>query len=104
MCRYRYPTVTVMNEVRTALKWADGGLIKKEVDLQILSLLGPKTEADLAPIKVEKPAKQPKVKAVSSKENTGEFRCYFSLLTSFLISIYKYLYVQKRILIVPPQW
>ncbi len=81
-----------MNEVRSALKWADGGLIKKEVDLQILSLLGPKTEADLAPIKVEKPVKQPKVKAVTSKENTGEFySTFFLLIFVFIFSLYYFL-------------
>lgn len=50
-----------MSEVRNALKWADGKVIKSEVELQLLSLLGPKTEADLAPPpKAEKAPKQPK--------------------------------------------
>lgn len=50
-----------MSEVRNALKWADGKVIKSEVELQLLSLLGPKTEADLAPPpKAEKVPKQPK--------------------------------------------
>uniref|UniRef100_A0A8C2KZN0 Glutamine--tRNA ligase n=1 Tax=Cyprinus carpio TaxID=7962 RepID=A0A8C2KZN0_CYPCA len=34
-------------EARTALKWADGKIVKNEVDMQVLHLLGPKTEADL---------------------------------------------------------
>ena len=38
-------------EVRALLPWGDGGYIKKEVDLRMLELLGPKTEADLAPPK-----------------------------------------------------
>lgn len=38
-----------MHEVRQELKWADGKEIKNEVDLQVLDLLGPKTEADFSP-------------------------------------------------------
>uniref|UniRef100_A0A663LV94 glutamine--tRNA ligase n=1 Tax=Athene cunicularia TaxID=194338 RepID=A0A663LV94_ATHCN len=34
-------------EARSRLRWADGKTIKNEVDLQVLHLLGPKTEADL---------------------------------------------------------
>ncbi|CAG2253796.1 QARS [Mytilus edulis] len=40
-------------EARNKLKFADGKIIKNEVDMQILDLLGPKTDADLA-----KPVKQ----------------------------------------------
>nr|XP_034962731.1 glutamine--tRNA ligase isoform X2 [Zootoca vivipara] len=45
----------LMGEARSKLKWADGKTIKNEVDLQVLHLLGPKTEADL-----EKKSKAPK--------------------------------------------
>ncbi|CAK1551825.1 unnamed protein product [Leptosia nina] len=56
--RYRFNSGVVMQAVRSDLKWADGKAIKNEVDVQILDLLGPKTEADLAPIpKAEKKAK-----------------------------------------------
>lgn len=56
--RYRYPAGMLMSEVRKTLKWADGKAVKSEIDVQILDLLGPKTEADLAPPpKVEKKAK-----------------------------------------------
>lgn len=51
-----------MQKVRQELKWADGKEIKNEVDLQVLDLLGPKTEADIIPqmkqskkVKAEKP-------------------------------------------------
>jgi glutaminyl-tRNA synthetase len=37
-----------MQAVRQELKWADGKAIKNEVDLQVLDLLGPKTEADFS--------------------------------------------------------
>ena len=39
-------------EVRSSLKWADGKAIKNEIDIQVLDLLGPKTEEDM-----KKPAK-----------------------------------------------
>ncbi|XP_056129518.1 glutamine--tRNA ligase [Lampris incognitus] len=54
--RYRFNMGLIMGEVRTALKWADGKIIKNEVDMQVLHLLGPKTEADL-----EKKTKKAKV-------------------------------------------
>ncbi|KAG6464393.1 hypothetical protein O3G_MSEX014481 [Manduca sexta] len=56
--RYRFNSGIVMQAVRVELPWADGKAIKNEVDVQILDLLGPKTEADLVPPpKAEKKAK-----------------------------------------------
>ncbi|XP_072941638.1 probable glutamine--tRNA ligase [Epargyreus clarus] len=56
--RYRFNAGVIMQAVRADLPWADGKAIKNEVDVQILDLLGPKTEADLAPVpKSEKKAK-----------------------------------------------
>ena len=49
--RYKFPQGVIMAELRTSLKWADGKLVKSEVDAQIATLLGPKTEADLNPAK-----------------------------------------------------
>ena len=41
----------VMGDTRKSiLKWADGKLVKEEIDAAVLKLLGPKTEADLAPV------------------------------------------------------
>uniref|UniRef100_A0A8C4EW92 Glutamine--tRNA ligase n=1 Tax=Dicentrarchus labrax TaxID=13489 RepID=A0A8C4EW92_DICLA len=64
--RYRFNMGLLMGEARTALKWADGKVIKNEVDMQVLHLLGPKTEADLE--------KKPKVKkdevAMNGKKQT----------------------------------
>lgn len=58
-----------MAEVRTKLPWADGKAVKSEVDVQLFYLLGPKTEADLAPqqsVKVKKAAKSaPVIKAIN---------------------------------------
>uniref|UniRef100_A0A8C8AIR7 glutamine--tRNA ligase n=1 Tax=Otus sunia TaxID=257818 RepID=A0A8C8AIR7_9STRI len=45
--RYRFNVGLLMGEARSRLRWADGKSIKNEVDLQVLHLLGPKTEADL---------------------------------------------------------
>ncbi|XP_059622041.1 probable glutamine--tRNA ligase [Phlebotomus argentipes] len=47
--RYRFNVGKIMQEVRSALPWADGKAVKSEVEVQIFDLLGPKTEADLAP-------------------------------------------------------
>jgi len=51
--RYRFNIGSLMSEVRNKLKWGDGKAIKNEIDMQILHLLGPKTEEDNA--KVAKP-------------------------------------------------
>uniref|UniRef100_A0A8C8IAY2 Glutamine--tRNA ligase n=1 Tax=Oncorhynchus tshawytscha TaxID=74940 RepID=A0A8C8IAY2_ONCTS len=45
--RYRFNMGLLMGEARGGLMWADGKMIKNEVDMQVLHLLGPKTEADL---------------------------------------------------------
>uniref|UniRef100_D3Z158 Glutamine--tRNA ligase n=1 Tax=Mus musculus TaxID=10090 RepID=D3Z158_MOUSE len=45
--RYRFNMGLLMGEARAALRWADGKMIKNEVDMQVLHLLGPKMEADL---------------------------------------------------------
>uniref|UniRef100_A0A286XU66 Glutamine--tRNA ligase n=1 Tax=Cavia porcellus TaxID=10141 RepID=A0A286XU66_CAVPO len=47
MERYRFNMGLLMGEARAVLKWADGKMIKHEVDMQVLHLLGPKVEADL---------------------------------------------------------
>lgn len=47
--RYRFSVGILLNQARKKLKFADGKSIKSEVDMQLLDLLGPKTEADLAP-------------------------------------------------------
>lgn len=56
--RYKFNVGILLGEARasTALRFADGKSVKTEVDMQILTLLGPKTEADLL-----KPMKSGKV-------------------------------------------
>ncbi|XP_064130624.1 glutamine--tRNA ligase isoform X2 [Loxodonta africana] len=45
--RYHFNMGLLMGEARAVLKWADGKMIKHEVDMQVLHLLGPKMESDL---------------------------------------------------------
>jgi len=47
--RWRYNAGPLMGKVRGQLKWADGKEIKAQVEIQLLDLLGPKTDADLLP-------------------------------------------------------
>ncbi|VVC89147.1 unnamed protein product, partial [Leptidea sinapis] len=68
--RYRFNSGIIMQAVRGDLKWADGKAIKNEVDVQILDLLGPKTEADLAPM--PKPEKKAKTNNESNKKQKKE--------------------------------
>ncbi|XP_034935789.1 probable glutamine--tRNA ligase [Chelonus insularis] len=65
--RYRFNAGPLMQEIRTTLKWADGKAVKNEVDLQLLDILGPKTEADLLP--APKNQKQPKGKVQEKEKN-----------------------------------
>lgn len=47
--RYRFNSGILLQEVRNTLKWADFRDVKNEIDVQLLDILGPKTEADLVP-------------------------------------------------------
>jgi len=70
--RWRYNTGPLMGKVRGLLKWADGKAIKAEIELQLLDLLGPKTDQDLLPPpKVEK-KKGDKKKAPKEEKPTEE--------------------------------
>ncbi|RWS09661.1 putative glutamine--tRNA ligase-like protein [Dinothrombium tinctorium] len=54
--RYQFNVGIILSEARNALKFADGKKLKNEVDLQLLHLLGPKTENDkIAKSKAPKP-------------------------------------------------
>lgn len=63
--RYKFNIGGLMQEVRKQLPWADGKIVKNEVDAQILDILGAKTEADLTPVQKQK--KQKEVKPVEKK-------------------------------------
>ncbi|VDL79825.1 unnamed protein product [Nippostrongylus brasiliensis] len=49
--RYSFNVGKLLGDVRSVLPWADGAYAKKEVDLRILEILGPKTIDELAPKK-----------------------------------------------------
>lgn len=70
--RYRFNMGLLMGEARAALKWADGKIIKNEVDMQVLHLLGPKTEADLEKKPKVQKAKAPDGEAKAKKEDVAE--------------------------------
>jgi len=77
--RYRFNTGVMMSNVRNKLRWADGKAIKSEVDMQMLNLLGPKTDQDLAPVKKVKSSGGKAAKAEkkgddtkNSKDESGE--------------------------------
>lgn len=38
----------LLASIKADLKWADGAEVKRELDAQVLQLLGPKTEQDLS--------------------------------------------------------
>lgn len=76
-----------MQQVRNILKWADGKAVKNEFDVQLLDLLGPKVDADLAP--VPKQVKQPKdkqTKAKKSEEKEGEL--YMTTVEKEIVDVY----------------
>lgn len=70
--RYRYNVGALLGEARAsnALRFADGKSVKAEVDMQVLTLLGPKTEADLV-----KPKGKAAPKDGSKSASTGGVSC-----------------------------
>ena len=58
--RYHLNLNPLLGQVRAKLRWADAAAARAELDAQVAALLGPKTEADLAP--PEKKKKAPKEK------------------------------------------
>uniref|UniRef100_A0A4W6ES60 Glutamine--tRNA ligase n=1 Tax=Lates calcarifer TaxID=8187 RepID=A0A4W6ES60_LATCA len=74
----------VLREARSALKWADGKVIKNEVDMQVLHLLGPKTEADL-----EKKPKPQKAKVTENEVSTGEVKSLMEQLRGEALKFHK---------------
>ncbi|CAH3145871.1 unnamed protein product [Porites evermanni] len=53
--RYKFNVGMIMGKAREKLKWADGKAIKSEIDMQILDLLGPKTEEDMQRTNAKEP-------------------------------------------------
>ncbi|EYC10419.1 hypothetical protein Y032_0055g2548 [Ancylostoma ceylanicum] len=67
--RYTFNVGKLLGEVRSLLPWADGSYVKKEVDLRILELIGPKTVDDLAPKKKIKKEEKPQEKKQAAKKS-----------------------------------
>uniref|UniRef100_A0A2K6WLB3 Probable glutamine--tRNA ligase n=1 Tax=Onchocerca volvulus TaxID=6282 RepID=A0A2K6WLB3_ONCVO len=66
--RYSFNTGKILGDVKSKLKWADGSAVKREVDLCIMLLLGPKTVDDLYP-KKEKGSKNKSEQVAASSSN-----------------------------------
>ncbi|XP_037075687.1 LOW QUALITY PROTEIN: probable glutamine--tRNA ligase [Pollicipes pollicipes] len=66
--RYQFSIGIILGSLRKELPWADGRLVKTEVDAQILSMLGPRTEEDSAPASKKKTKKE---KTETSNNGTG---------------------------------
>eukprot|EP00112_Aurelia_sp_Birch-Aquarium-sp1_P006551 Seg1720.10 transcript_id=Seg1720.10/GoldUCD/mRNA.D3Y31 product="Glutamine-tRNA ligase" protein_id=Seg1720.10/GoldUCD/D3Y31 len=80
--RYRFNTGMLLGKISEKLKWADMKVVKSELDMQLLDLLGPKTEEDLAPPKKEKGGKQQnKAKVAKSSEEKPKPQAVLDLKT-----------------------
>lgn len=72
-----------MGQVRAALPWADSRKVKEEIDLQILTLLGPKREEDLvkpAKVKAEKKEKVENPSANATQPSKCKVVFFLSLI------------------------
>lgn len=68
--RYKAMTPVLVNlKTQTALKWAPPAEVKKEMDVQLVNLLGPKDERDAPPKKQPKAAPEAKGKKVEVKKD-----------------------------------
>ncbi|VDO42522.1 unnamed protein product [Haemonchus placei] len=70
--RYAFNVGKLLGEIRSMLPWADGGYVKKEVDLRILELLGPKTIDELIPKKKVRKEEKPSKKGATIKSDHPE--------------------------------
>ena len=64
--RYHFNVSQLLGHVRMELKWADVGAARAELEAQVAALLGPKTDADLAPPEKKKKPKEKKEKPVAA--------------------------------------
>lgn len=70
--RYHFNTGMLVGKVSEKLKWVDSKKVKSEIDMQLLHLLGPKTETDLAPPKKKKEKKEKPAKEQKTQEKPKE--------------------------------
>ncbi|VDK43323.1 unnamed protein product [Anisakis simplex] len=70
--RYSFNFGRILSDVKSALMWVDGASVKREVDLRIMLLLGPKTEEDLLSAKTKWNKAQNKQQQQSIKTQNGD--------------------------------
>merc|ERR1711970_168020 len=70
--RYRFNIGMLLGKARSSIPFVDGKKLKAALDCEILNLLGPKTEADLAKPKKEKKEKTKKETKDEKKEEIKE--------------------------------
>jgi len=70
--RYRFNSGPLMGMIRKELKWADGKLVKAEIESQIAAILGSKTDEDNKPVQKIKQKKAEKKPAAVAKEVKAE--------------------------------
>ncbi|GIL78897.1 hypothetical protein Vretimale_110 [Volvox reticuliferus] len=70
--RYRVNMNVLLGGVTRKLKWADGAAVRSTLEAAVEALLGPKTEADLAPPEPKKKAKTVTPPAVVKEEKLVE--------------------------------
>lgn len=89
--RYRFNIGMLLATVRKKLKFADGKSVKNEVDLQILDLLGPKTDADLAPLckTDKKPKSTAKVQTAAKDGPALDDRSLMEQLRGVALTLHK---------------
>lgn len=68
---YQFSISILINEVRTALKWADGKVLKAEIDKELEALLGPRTNVKKESSKQKKTVKQPIPPSTDSEEESS---------------------------------
>jgi len=66
--RYRFNVGMLLGKTRSSIPFVDGKKLKSALDCEVLNLLGPKTEADLAKPKKEKKEKAKKETAKDEKK------------------------------------
>jgi len=72
ICRYHFNVGLLMQDVRKDLKFVDGKMLKSEVDVQLLDILGPKTEEDKKPpSKAAKEKKKPENTEKKAEKSAG---------------------------------
>ena len=68
--RYRFNIGMLLGKARTRIPFVDGQKLKNALDLEILELLGPKTDKDLTKPKKDKKVKNPKKNEEKSEEHS----------------------------------